>query len=242
MSNKIIFNKIEKYASYYKHPSYYLERKMLNALKRGIRKEAVETLNVINKMERARLADTPIRSIKNSLIASCTLFTRAAIDANVPPEDAFSHSDVHILEIESCNNLNDLKEYEYKMFEDYFQLIEKYRQENYSPLTVKIVQYIHENITEQIKLEEISSLVNRSKAYISMFFKKEVGISLMDYINLNKAEESKYFIKYTNMSIAEIAYLFNYCNPAYFSNIFKKYLGVTPSDFRASRHGDGSFV
>ncbi|MGI6085115.1 MAG: helix-turn-helix domain-containing protein [Acetivibrionales bacterium] len=242
MSEKIILNKIEKYASYYKHPSYYLERKMLNALKRGIRKEAVETLKVINNMERARLADTPIRSMKNSLIASCTLFTRAAIDANVPPEDAFSHSDVHILEIESLNNLRDLKEYEYIMFEDYFQLIEKYRQENYSPLTMKIVQYIHENVTEQITLADIAFLVKRSKAYISMFFKNEVGISLMDYINLNKAEESKYFIKYTNMSIAEIAYLFNYCNPAYFSNIFKKYLGMTPSEFRSVRHRDDSFV
>ncbi|NMB97098.1 MAG: AraC family transcriptional regulator, partial [Clostridiaceae bacterium] len=133
MSDKIIYSKIEKYASYYKHPSYYLERKMLNALKRGIRKEAIETLSVINKMERARLADSPVRSVKNSLIASCTLFTRSAIDANVPPEDAFSHSDVHILEIEALNNLYLLKKYEYIMLEDYFQLIEKYRQEHYSP-------------------------------------------------------------------------------------------------------------
>lgn len=235
MSEKIIYSKIEKYASYYKHPSYYLERKMLNALKRGIRKEATETLNVINKMERARLADSPARSVKNSLIASCTLFTRAAIDANVPPEDAFSHSDVHILEIEALNNLYHLKEYEYIMLEDYFQLIEKYRQEHYSPLTIKIVKHIHENITEQITLANISSFVKRSRAYISMFFKDEVGLGLMDYINLNKTEESKYFIKYTNMSIAEIAYLFNYCNPAYFSNIFKKYIGMTPSEFRVSK-------
>ncbi len=235
MSEKIIYSKIEKYASYYKHPSYYLERKMLNALKRGIRKEAIETLSVINKMERARLADSPIRSVKNSLIASCTLFTRAAIDANVPPEDAFSHSDVHILEIEALNNLYQLKEYEYNMLEDYFQLIEKYRQEHYSPLTIKIVQHIHENITDQITLANISSLIKRSRAYISMFFKNEVGIGLMDYINLNKTEEAKYFIKYTNMSIAEIAYLFNYCNPAYFSNIFKKYIGMTPSEFRVSK-------
>jgi YesN/AraC family two-component response regulator len=235
MSDKIIYSKIEKYASYYKHPSYYLERKMLNALKRGIRKEAIETLSVINKMERARLADSPVRSVKNSLIASCTLFTRSAIDANVPPEDAFSHSDVHILEIEALNNLYQLKEYEYNMLEDYFQLIEKYRQEHYSPLTIKIVQHIHENITDQITLANISSLIKRSRAYISMFFKNEVGIGLMDYINLNKTEEAKYFIKYTNMSIAEIAYLFNYCNPAYFSNIFKKYIGMTPSEFRVSK-------
>ena len=123
MSEKIIYSKIEKYASYYKHPSYYLERKMLNALKRGIRKEAIETLNVINRMERARLADSPVRSVKNSLIASCTLFTRAAIDADVPPEDAFSHSDVHILEIEALNNLYLLKKYDISCWRIIFNLL-----------------------------------------------------------------------------------------------------------------------
>jgi len=51
MSQEMIFNKIEKYASYYKHPSYYLERRLLNALKRGSRSEAIETMNVINSME-----------------------------------------------------------------------------------------------------------------------------------------------------------------------------------------------
>jgi AraC-like DNA-binding protein len=56
----------------------------------------------------------------------------------------------------------------------------------------------------------------------------------MDYINLNKCEESKYFIKYTNMLISEIAFLFNYCNQAYYSNSFRKYVGITPSEFRAT--------
>jgi YesN/AraC family two-component response regulator len=234
MSQEMIFNKIEKYASYYKHPSYYLERRLLNALKRGSRSEAIETMNVINSMERARLADTPMRSMKNSLIASCTLFTRAAIDANVPPEDAFSHSDVHIRGIENSNQVKALQDYEYKMLEDYLQLIAKYRQESYTPLTMKTIQYIHENITEQITLSQLSKYLKRSKPYISVYFKNEVGMSIMDYINLNKCEESKYFIKYTNMLISEIAFLFNYCNQAYYSNSFRKYVGITPSEFRAT--------
>lgn len=236
MSQEMVINKIEKYASYYKHPSYYLERKLLNALKRGSRAEAIETMDVINSLERARLANTPMRSMKNSLIASCTLFARAAIDANVPPEDAFSHSDVHIREIENLNHIKALQDYEYQMLEDYLLLIAKFRHENYSPLTMKAIQYIHENITEQITLDQLSDFLKRSKTYLSVYFKNEVGMSIMDYINLNKAEESKYFIKYTNMLISEIAFLFNYCNPAYYSNSFRKYVGVTPSEFRATGH------
>lgn len=234
MSQKMIFNKIEKYASYYKHPSYYLERKLLNALKRCSRSEATETMKVINGLERARLADSPMRSIKNSLIASCTLFTRAAIDANVPPEDAFSHSDVHIREIEAINHVKLLQSYEYTMLEDYFKLIEHFRQEDYTPLTLKSIQYIHENITEQISLDDLAELLNRSKSYISASFKRDVGMNVIDYINLNKIEESKYFTKYTNMSISEIAYLFNFCNPSYYTNLFKKTVGFSPSEFRLS--------
>lgn len=234
MSEKMILSKIENCASYYKHPSYYLERKLLNALKRGSRAEAIETMTVINRLERARLADSPMRSMKNSLIASCTLFARAAIDANVPTEEAFSHSDVHIREIEVINQVKLLQQYEYTMLEDFFALIEHYRQEDYSTLTLKSIQYIHENITDQITLDQLATILNRSKSYISYTFKNEVGMNLTDYINMNKIEESKYFTKYTNMSISEIAFLFNFCNPSYYTNLFKKTVGMSPSEFRMS--------
>lgn len=237
MSDKIILNKIETYSAYYKHPSYYLEKKLLNALQRGLKPTAFSTLAAINALERAKLADSPIRSTKNSLIASCTLFTRAAIEANVPPEEAFLNSDVHINEIESLGTLAKLQAYEQTMLEAYIDLVHTHKTSTYTRLIVRAIDYIHENITDPLSLNIIAKHLNKSKSYVCSLFKEEVGISMMDYINSHKIEESLYFLNYSNMSISDIAYLFSFCNPGYFTRLFKKYTGKTPQVYIAETTG-----
>lgn len=235
MSQKLILTKIEKYNNHFMHPSYYLERRLLNEMKRELRDSAHETLRTINKLERARLADSPIRSIKNSLIASATLFTRAAIEANVTPEDAFSLCDLCILEIERIANIKVLQDYEYQMLDDYINLMHENKIHSYNKMTIKIIEYIHENITETIFLDDLVKSVNMSKEYICSMFKKNVGLSIVEYVNYNKIEESKYFLKYSNMSISDIAFLFNFGSPGYFSSVFKKQTGLTPRQFQRAK-------
>lgn len=235
MSQKLILKKIEKHYNHYTHPSYYLERRLLNEMKRELRDAAQETLRTINKLERAKLADTPIRSIKNSLIASATLFTRAAIEADVPPEDAFSLCDLCILELERMTSIKDLQNYEYQMLDDYINIIHEYRIQSYNKVTIKIIEYIHENITEAISLDDLAKVVNLSKEYLCAMFKKNVGLGVIEYVNYNKVEESKYFLKYSNMSISDIAFLFNFSSPGYYSSVFKKQTGLTPRQYQQAK-------
>jgi two-component system, response regulator YesN len=235
MSQKLILKKIEKHNNHYMHPSYYLEKRLLNEMKRELRDSAHETLRSVNKLERARLADTPIRSIKNSLIASATLFTRAAIEANVTPEDAFSLCDFCILEIERITNIRLLQDYEYQMLDDYINLIHENKIQSYNKMTIRIIEFIHENITETISLEDLVRIVNMSKEYICSMFKKNVGLGIIEYANYNKIKESKYFLKYSSMSISDIAFLFNFGSPGYFSSVFKKQTGLTPRQFKQAK-------
>ncbi|MDF2522160.1 MAG: hypothetical protein K0R84_2788 [Clostridia bacterium] len=235
MSQKLILKKVEKHSDHFMHPSYYLERRLLNEIKRELKDAASETLRTINKLERARLAETPIRSIKNSLIGSATLFTRAAIEADVPPEDAFSLCDACILEIELITNVKALQDYEYQMMADFINIIHENRIQSYNKTTIKIIEYIHENITESITLQDLSKVVNLSKEYLCSSFKKNVGLGIIEYINYYKVEESKYFLKYTNMTIASIAFLFNFNSPGYYSSVFKKQTGMTPRQFQLAK-------
>lgn len=235
MSQKLILKKVEKHSNHYMHPSYYLERRLLNEMTRELRDAALQTLKNINKLERARLADTPIRSTKNSLIGTATLFTRAAIEANVPPEDAFSLCDACILDIEQTNNIKALLDYEYQMLDDFINIIHENRIQSYNKATIKVIEYIHENITEPITLEELAQTVNLSKEYLCSMFKKNVGLGLVEYINYHKIEESKYFLKYTSMTISDIAFLFNFSNPGYFSSVFKRQTGLTPRQYQQAK-------
>jgi len=232
MSFRHIHLKMENISSFYKHPSYYLERKLLSAMKRGLKNDVIEILDAINALERAKLAESPLRSTKNSLIASCTLFARAAIESNVNPENAYSLSDVCIFEIEKIKEIKQLQAFEYDIAQDFVDLILKERTAQYPIPVAKAIQFIHENIAEDISLQHVANHTSTSKEYLSSLFKKEVGYGVVDYIQLQKIEESKYFLELTTMPIREIAELFNFCNSGYFSKVFKKYESITPNQYR----------
>ncbi|HYK72700.1 MAG TPA: AraC family transcriptional regulator, partial [Pseudoneobacillus sp.] len=101
------------------HPSYALEQQLMHCILKCDEKGAKDVLIEINQLDRAKLADDPIRSFKNSMICSCTLFTRAIINGGVMPEDAFNLSDVYIRQIEKVNEMEGLISLEYEMISSY---------------------------------------------------------------------------------------------------------------------------
>lgn len=236
MTDQLVLKKMENLNCDYRHPSYYLERKLISEIQRGVESQAFMTLDAINSIERARLADHPIRSLKNSLIGSCTLFARAAVEANVHPEDAFSQSDLFILQIERLNHIKDLQAFEYHMVRTFIKMINRERIHTYSLPVTQMINHIHENITDSITLEDLTTITKKTKEYLSSAFKKEVGINLVDYIQLQKIESSKHFLEFTNMKINEISILFNFCNAGYYTRVFKKHEGMTPKNYRESKN------
>lgn len=236
MNLQFIKHKLKRLDTNYKHPSYYLEKKLIHEIKSCLLEDATETLNAINSIERAELADSPIRSLKNSLIASCTLFARAAVEANVNSEDVFSMSDMMIMKLESINHINDLKLYEYDMVKQFIRLIKNARISHYSYQVTTMIQYIHAHITEKITLDDMVFITKNSKEYLSRLFKEELGITIIDYIMEQKIEVSKKFLDHSYMSIAEIAILFNFCSATYYSKTFKKITGTTPSEYKKKQH------
>ena len=77
----------------FSHPPYFMEQEISRLITAGDKVNSEKLLTRINTQRRAVLAKEPLRSLKNSLIASCTLFTRAAIAGGASPDAAFTLSD-----------------------------------------------------------------------------------------------------------------------------------------------------
>lgn len=238
-SKNAIIKNYQKIKAYYHnqsfiHPSYELEVELIDNIKQGSLIRATKTLQQINQLSRAILATDKLRSIKNSLICSCTLFTRAIIEVGVNSEDAFGLSDACIQKIETINNEQSLINFEYEMLEAFIKLrLQKNKKKtNYSPEIDKTIQYIYNNIFSLITLDEISQHVALSPNYLSSKFKNEVGIAMSDFINKAKVEESKFLLIHSNTKISDIAYIFNFCNQSYYTKVFKKYTGFTPYEYK----------
>jgi two-component system response regulator YesN len=96
----------------------------------------------------------------------------------------------------------------------------------------KAIDYIHEHYNEQVTLNEVAENIYVSTFYISRMFKKELGKSFIDYLNDVRIEKAKELLKDVKYKTYEVAEMVGISDPHYFSKIFKKYSGMTPSEYR----------
>lgn len=232
-----IYKKLEltiaknRYISYV-HPPYELERNLVVSIQQMNKDRSIEILNQINSLERAQLSKRPLSSLKYSLVGSCTLFTRAAIEAGLDAETAFMLSDYYINLIDETSNSNEVKTLEYKMLNDFINILRTHKEYIYNPLINRVISYIKKNIENDLSLHKISSFVNVHPNYLSSAFKKEMGKSLIEYINEQKIDAIKLYMSYTNQSISEISDTFNFSHLSYFCRFFKKHTGLTPLEYK----------
>jgi len=118
------------------------------------------------------------------------------------------------------------------MAQEFVDLIRKERTKMYPLPVARAIQFIHENIAEDISLINVATHISTSKEYLSTTFKKEVGYGVVEYIQAHKVEESKYFLELTHMTVGDIANMFSFCNAGYYSKVFKKFEGKSPIQYR----------
>lgn len=95
-------------------------------------------------------------------------------------------------------------------------------------LICDILIYIDNNISNKITIEDLENKFFYNRYYIMKLFKKEMGITLINYINSIRIYNSITLIKESNNSLLNIAFKCGFYSIEYFSETFKKIIGVNP--------------
>lgn len=101
-----------------------------------------------------------------------------------------------------------------------------------SPIIKESLDYVHKNYTKQITIDDICDKFKINKCYFCYMFKKETGLTFINYLNNYKIEKSKDLLKNTNMTLLDISLEVGFNNQSYYSTIFKKYTNMTPLEYR----------
>lgn len=120
-----------------------------------------------------------------------------------------------------CNFIFQLREYSASHHDGYSQ---RY--------IARIKQYILDNLSYNINLNDLATEINRNPSYISYIFKHETGQNLFDFITQERMKRAKHLLKNTDLKILDIARECGYEDQSYFSQVFKKYTGSTAGSFR----------
>ena len=116
-----------------------------------------------------------------------------------------------------------------------FSLIDlsrKLRDPQRNTVVEQIKRYIEDHYHENISLETISKTVYLSPVYLSFLFKQVESISLTDYITHIRIEKAKELLRSTAAKTYEISRKVGYQDEKYFSRVFKKKVGLTPTEYR----------
>ncbi|MBO7746364.1 response regulator [Paenibacillus sp. MWE-103] len=99
-------------------------------------------------------------------------------------------------------------------------------------LVASMKKFIKDHASEDLSLERVAAAVDRNPFYVSKLFKSQFGMNYIDYLTECRMEAAKQLMRETDKSLKEITYDVGYRDPNYFSRVFKKIVGHSPTDYR----------
>lgn len=99
----------------------------------------------------------------------------------------------------------------------------------------KAVEYINDHYCSDISLNELSDLSGVSPQYFGRLFRERLNMRPMEYIARIKVSKAKIMLLDSDISVTEISEKLGYTSPTYFGIVFRKYEGISPTEFRKNR-------
>lgn len=103
----------------------------------------------------------------------------------------------------------------------------------------RITAYIYNHYgNHELKIQDIAGEVHFSAAYVSYLFKRETNKNVWDFVSEVRIEEAKRLLDVTDLKRYEISYQVGYQSPEHFSRMFKRFIGISPADYRKEIRGN----
>ncbi len=135
-----------------------------------------------------------------------------------------------LLETES---IEDLKEMAHSRIHQTCELISGMRNRNVNDLVMQAKEFLDMNFSDSsLSLETTAAKIALSPQYLSRIFSSQMGRTFIDYLTDLRINKAKDLLRQTDLSVKEISIKLGYSDPNYFSRIFKRITGRTPSEYR----------
>ena len=218
--------------------SYYYERKLMKAIETG----NIDFKRPSHPPKVGRLSrGDPLRQAKNEMLVFITITSRAALRGGLPEETAYGLVDQYILKIEGEKDISQVYASGTECYNDYLDRMYKLRLSQGRTREIQnCIAYIEAHLYEKIDYKDMALKCGFSRNYLSVKFKNEMGISMVDYITKQRIEQAKIRLRNSNESILDISETLKFSSNSYFGSVFHKIVGVTPGEYRNGMDGHAS--
>jgi AraC family transcriptional regulator len=188
--------------------------------------------NLADKKGFGKLSNDPIRNIRYHFIITVSLIARYCIEGGMNHQVAYSLSDFYIQKADIYKSIKLISELHETMVIDYTKKMKQLKKNKICSKPIsRSIDYIYNNLHTRITLRNLADYVNLNSSYLSKLFKMEVGIPISKYIIMKKIETAQNMLKYSNYTASEIASILAFPTQSYFTEVFKKMVGMTPKKY-----------
>lgn len=144
---------------------------------------------------------------------------------NTVPEQLFDG-------LKTAESKGEAKVYIHEYFRKIMTDIHQLKTDKTGLILDKALKYIQQHYAQEITLDDIAGRSGFSIYYFCKMFKKYYNSSFTDYLSTIRIERAKVLLRDPQMNIKEITQMIGYVDPNYFTRVFKKYEGITPTEYR----------
>lgn len=179
------------------------------------------------------LSRNPITNLKYHFIITAAIITRLCVENGMEMEQAYRLSDFYIAKLDDIHTAKEISSLHDQMVLDFTGKM-RFLQKNLGttkPVTM-CIEYIYTHIKERITIEDLAKHTGLSPSYLSRLFILEIGTSISIFIREKKIEKAQNLLKFSDYSLIEIANYLSFSSQSHFTQLFKKYNGMTPKKYR----------
>jgi two-component system response regulator YesN len=215
------------------YPTFSLSKKeqeLLGHIRLGQKDEAYLVLNEI--LTEAFQDPGDFRVAKARVLEIMVMLSRAAVERGETLERLLGFNYQHIEEFSHLDSVEELFLWVVRMMEMFMDRIQAHQGSRNTQVLAQAIEFLRQNYQRSLRLEDIAQAVFLSPCYLSHIFKEEIGITIMEYLTRLRIEEAKRLLCNPRFTVVQVADSIGYGDPSYFTKVFKKSEGITPSQFK----------
>ena len=212
---------------------YLAEHTLLNSVSMGDYEASVKNIEYLFTFKMEARSEDKLRNIRHMMVILNTLCRKHIELVNhIHPlyiDDVSYKIAKRLQEIEDLQSMENIYK---EILRRYCLLVQNHSRKGYGDTVKNVVAYIDFHYYEDLSLSTLAIKFSLSRSYLSSLFKKEVGITLTDYLHKARIRQAIFLLNSSHLSIGDIATACGYTDFNYFIRVFKKLKGISPKTYQ----------
>ena len=210
------------------------ENQLLACVSTGHVNELLEIIDQINPspLIADHLNETPLQTMKTMVATIIIIASKTARESGLPIALSYKINTFYLQEINKTTDLNTLNQLKISALINLTNRVSDLKRTKTSQTVNEVTFYVIKNLYQNPSVQDICQALHFNPSYLARLFKKEMKMTISEFIMQEKIKEAKHLLETTNHSILEICSLLHFTDQSHFTKNFKKLTQKTPKQYR----------